>query len=185
MDLLTIFLIAVGLSFDTFAVSVSTGITISFIRFWQAVKIAATLALFQGLMPLAGWFLGNQVSSYIIIYDHWVAFGLLSFLGIKMAWESLKKDEKKSNFNPLNRMVLLGMAIATSIDALIVGVSFAFINLNIYLAILVIGGVTFFVSMIGMLFGKKVGDKLGKRVEIIGGIILVGIGVKILISHIM
>lgn len=125
MGHITILLIAVGLSFDTFAVSVSSGLTIRHIRFLQAAKIALTLALFQSMMPLLGWFLGSQVSGLIINYDHWVAFGLLSFLGLKMAYESLKKDKENSNFNPLNLMVLLGMAVATSIDALVVGVSFA------------------------------------------------------------
>jgi putative Mn2+ efflux pump MntP len=184
MDFITILLIAVGLSFDTFAVSVSSGLTIRHIRFYQAVKIAFTLAFFQALMPLIGWVLGNQVADLIVNYDHWVAFGLLSFLGIKMAYESLKKDKEDSNFNPLNLVVLLGMAVATSIDALVVGVSFALIEINIFWSILIIGVVTFLVSMIGMLFGKKVGGSLGKKMEIIGGIILIGIGLKILLSHI-
>lgn len=183
MNIITILLIAVGLSFDTFAVSVSSGLTIRHIRFLQAVKIAFTLAVFQSLMPLIGWFLGNQVSGYIANYDHWVAFGLLSVLGLKMAFESLKTDKENSNFNPLNLLVLLGMAVATSIDALVVGVSFALIEINIFWSILIIGVVTFLVSMIGMLFGKKVGGSLGKKMEIIGGIILIGIGLKILLSH--
>jgi putative Mn2+ efflux pump MntP len=183
MDFVTILLIAVGLSFDTFAVSVSSGLTIRHIRFLQGVRIAFTLAFFQSLMPLIGWILGNQVSGLIANYDHWVAFGLLCILGLKMVYESLKKDKEASNFNPLNFMVLLGMAIATSIDALVVGVSFALIEMNIYWSILVIGGVTFLVSMVGMLFGKKVGGKLGKRMEIVGGLILIGIGIKILLEH--
>jgi putative Mn2+ efflux pump MntP len=183
MNIITILLIAVGLSFDTFAVSVSSGLTIRHIRFLQAVKIAFTLAVFQSLMPLIGWFLGNQVSGYIANYDHWVAFGLLSVLGLKMAYESLKKDKENSNFNPLNLLVLLGMAVATSIDALVIGVSFALVEINIYWSILVIGVVTFLVSMVGMLFGKKVGGKLGKQMEIIGGLILIGIGIKILMEH--
>jgi putative Mn2+ efflux pump MntP len=183
MNIITILLIAVGLSFDTFAVSVSSGLTIRHIRFLQAVKIAFTLAVFQSLMPLIGWFLGNQVSGYIANYDHWVAFGLLSVLGLKMAYESLKKDKENSNFNPLNLLVLLGMAVATSIDALVIGVSFALVEINIYWSILVIGVVTFLVSMVGMLFGKKVGGKLGKQMEIIGGLILIGIGIKILLEH--
>ena len=183
MDLITILLIAVGLSFDTFAVSVSSGLTIPHIRFLQAVKIAFTLAFFQSLMPLIGWILGNQVSGLIANYDHWVAFGLLSVLGLKMAYESLKKDKENSSFNPLKPLVLLGMAVATSIDALVVGVSFALIDINIYWSIFVIGVVTFLVSMVGMLFGKKVGGKLGQQMEIIGGVILIGIGIKILLEH--
>jgi putative Mn2+ efflux pump MntP len=183
MDLFTTLLIAIGLSFDTFAVSVSTGLAVNQIRFWQGVRVAITLAFFQALMPLIGWFLGKQVSEYIVSVDHWVAFILLSALGFRMVYESFKKEDAPSEFNPLSRTVLIGMAIATSIDALVVGVSFAFINTRIYFTVIVIGIVTFLVAMIGMLFGKKVGGRLGRRMEIIGGIILVGIGVKILLEH--
>ncbi|MEI6764954.1 MAG: manganese efflux pump MntP family protein [Bacteroidota bacterium] len=183
MDLLSIILIAIGLSADTFAVSVSTGLVVNNIRFWQGVRFALVMAILQTLMPFAGWFAGSQVASYISNYDHWIAFGLLSVLGIKMILESFKKDKEESSFNPLKLTVMLGIAIATSIDALVVGVSFAMIQMNIYLSILIIGFVTFLVSMIGMLFGKKVGSRFGKRMEIIGGIILIGIGVKILLSH--
>ncbi len=183
MDFITIFLIAIGLSFDTFAVSVTTGLTISHIRFWQGIRIAIILAFFQALMPFIGWLIGKQVENLISNYDHWIAFGLLSILGIKMIYESFSKDEENKKFNPLIIWVVIGMAVATSIDALVVGVSFAFIEINIYWSLLIIGFVTFLVSMIGMLLGKKVGSKLGKRMEIIGGIILIGIGLKILLSH--
>ncbi len=185
MDFITIFLIAIGLSFDTFAVSITSGLTIKNIRFWQGVKIAITLAFFQALMPLIGWFFGKQIESLISNYDHWIAFGLLALLGFKMVYESLSNEKENSNFNPLDPLILIGMAIATSIDALVVGISFAFINMNIYWSILIIGTVTFIVAMIGMLFGKKVGGRLGKRMEIIGGFILVGIGLKILLSHLL
>ncbi len=185
MDFITILLIAVGLSFDTFAVSITTGLTIKHIKFWQGVKIAFTLAFFQALMPLLGWIFGKQIESLISNYDHWIAFGLLALLGLKMVYESLSNEKENSNFNPLDPLILVGMAIATSIDALVVGISFAFINMNIYWSILIIGVVTFIVSMIGMLFGKKIGGKLGKRMEIIGGLILIGIGLKILFSHLL
>ena len=134
-------------------------------------------------MPLFGWLLGKQVEQLINNYDHWIAFGLLAILGFKMVYESFKNDVVKSTFNPLRLTILIGMALATSIDALVVGVSFAFINMNIYWSILVIAVVTFLVSMTGILFGKKVGGRLGKRMEVIGGLILIGIGLKILISH--
>ena len=100
-----------------------------------------------------------------------------------MVYESLKNDNEKSTFNPLRISILIGMALATSVDALVVGVSFAFINMNIYWSVLVIATVTFLVSMAGILFGKKVGGRLGKRMEVIGGLILIGIGLKILLSH--
>lgn len=183
MDIISIILIAFGLSFDTFAVSVSTGIKITRLKFNQALKIALTLGFFQALMPLIGWFLGVQIESYISNYDHWIAFGLLAILGIKMIYESFSKEENCSTGNPLNPAVLIGMAIATSIDALVVGVSFAFMNMNIYLSVVIIGIITFLVSMVGMLFGKKVGGRLGKRMEIVGGLILIVIGLKTLFSH--
>jgi putative Mn2+ efflux pump MntP len=134
-------------------------------------------------MPFMGWLLGKQVEQLISNYDHWIAFGLLAILGLKMVYESLKNDNEKSTFNPLRISILIGMALATSVDALVVGVSFAFINMNIYWSVLVIATVTFLVSMVGILFGKKVGGSLGKRMEVIGGLILIGIGLKILLSH--
>jgi putative Mn2+ efflux pump MntP len=177
-------LIAIGLSFDTFAVSVSTGLTISQIKFWQAIRIAIVLAIFQVLMPFLGWLGGTQVERYIRNFDHWIAFGLLSILGIKMIVETFKNAEEKK-FNPLLLSVLVVMAIATSIDALVVGISFALLNTNIYFAISVIGTVTFLVAMIGMLLGKNVNGKFGKKAQIIGGLILIGIGLKILLSHLL
>ena len=134
-------------------------------------------------MPFMGWLLGKQVEQLINNYDHWIAFGLLAILGVKMVYESFKNDNEKSTFNPLRLSILIGMALATSVDALVVGVSFAFINMNIYWSVLVIATVTFLVSMVGILFGKKVGGSLGKRMEVIGGLILIGIGLKILLSH--
>lgn len=181
MQIIELFLIAIGLSFDTFAVSISTGLTISHIQFWQGCRIAIVLAFFQSLMPFLGWFGGTQIERYIKDYDHWIAFGLLSAIGLKMIIDSFKEAEDK-RFNPFLISVLLGMAIATSIDALVVGVSLAFMDINIYLAILIIGSVTFLTSMVGMLLGKNLNSKFGSKVEIIGGLILIGIGLKILIT---
>ncbi len=183
MELFTIILIAFGLTVDSFAVSISTGIVVSHIRFLQAVRIAIVLAVFQGAMPLIGWFLGFQVKDIIVDYDHWIAFILLFLIGTKMIYESFKNEETKKNFNPLKYSVMIGMAIATSIDALIVGVSFAFININITIATIIIGTLTFLVSMIGMFAGKKIGIFFGRKIEFAGGIVLIGIGVKILIQH--
>ncbi|MFC2138393.1 manganese efflux pump MntP family protein, partial [Bacteroidota bacterium] len=119
---------------------------------------------------------------YIIEIDHWIAFILLAIIGIKMIFESRKKDCEK-NINPLNLWINLGMGIATSIDALIVGVSFALFELNIVLAVFIIGSVTFLAAMLGVLFGKKTGIKFGKKMEIAGGILLILIGFKILVEH--
>jgi len=135
-------------------------------------------------MPFIGWLGGRQIAQYVQEYDHWVAFILLGALGIKMIVDAFSKEEEKS-FNPLVVSVLIGMAIATSIDALVVGVTLAFINMNIYLAVGIIGFVTFMASMLGMLLGKNVHGHFGQKVEILGGIILLGIGTKILVSHLM
>lgn len=190
MDFLSIFLIAFGLSMDSFAVSVSSGLVLPQIKFRKAVIIAFSLAFFQGFMPFVGWMFGLRLVEYLKPIDHWVAFILLSILSVKMIVESLKKEEQRTNFNPLKPSVLITMSVATSIDALIVGMSLAFIDLNhsiLWLAILIpvfiIGSVTFIMSMLGILFGKKVGERFGKRMEMIGGIVLFLIGARILAEH--
>ncbi len=183
MGLLSILLIAIGLCFDTFAVSITAGLVANRINFFQATKIAIVLAVFQLLMPLLGWFLGSQIADKICEFDHWLAFGLLSLIGLKMIIESLKPEENRKEMNPFNPTVLIAMALSTSIDSLIVGVSFAFIDINITLSVIIIGATTYIVAMLGMLFGKKVGGAFGKRMEIVGGLILIGIGIKILLEH--
>jgi manganese efflux pump family protein len=182
MQIFEIILIGLGLSFDTFAVSVSTGLIKKNIRFWQGVKIALVLALFQSAMPLLGWFGGSQVAKYVTSIDHWIAFGLLSMIGFKMIIDALKGEEE-NKVNPLLIKVLLIMGLATSIDSLVVGVTFAFVQVNLYQSIMIIGIITFLSAMVGMLIGKSATGKFGKKVEIIGGLILFGIGLKILIEH--
>ena len=134
-------------------------------------------------MPVAGWFLGSQVKDLISHVDHWLAFGVLSLIGIKMILESLKNEKDRKDIDPLKLPVLIGIAIATSIDALIAGVSFAFIDMNILISAATIGLITGIAAMLGMLSGKKAGKKLGKKMEFLGGIILIGIGIKILLEH--
>lgn len=182
MDLLTLFLLSIGLCFDTFAVSVSSGLLRKEIIFWQAVRIAFFLALFQAIMPVLGWLGGITIKGWIESYDHWIALGILSILGIKMLIESFKKSEEK-NINPLDIKVIISMALATSIDAFAVGISFAIIEVNMLLAFIIIGSVTFIASMLGILFGKKTGSHFGQKMEIIGGIILIAIGIKIVLEH--
>ncbi|GAB4374863.1 MAG: manganese efflux pump MntP family protein [Calditrichia bacterium] len=184
MKIAVLTLIALGLSFDTFAVSISTGLIIRHIRFWQGFRIAIVLAFFQSVMPFFGWLGGIQVEKYLYDYDHWIAFGLLSAIGFKMIIDSFK-DSPDKKFNPLWFPVLISMAIATSIDALVVGITLAFIDTSIYLALIIIGSVTFLVSMVGMLLGKNITGKFGKKVEIVGGLILIGIGTKILMNHLL
>lgn len=182
MDIFTITLIAIGLSFDSFAVSVSCGLILNKIKFIQALRFALLLAIFQGLMPILGWIIGTELKNYIVELDHWIAFILLSIVGIKMILDS-KKHTNEKTANPLSLLINLTLAFATSIDALIAGLSFAFFNINIYITIFIIASITFIVSMLGVLFGKKTGSKLGKRMEQIGGVILIGIGSKILSEH--
>jgi len=183
MEFTVLLLIAIGLSFDTFAASICIGITVQQIRFPQALKIAVILSAFQALMPAIGWLLGSQVKDMISHVDHWIAFGLLSLIGIKMIWESLKKEEECKVIDPFKPAVLFGIAVATSIDALVTGVSFAFLDVNIILSVVTIGIITCMSAMLGMLFGKKAEKHFGKRMEIVGGIILIAIGIKILIEH--
>lgn len=176
-------LVAIGLSFDTFAVSVSIGVMRCQIRFRQATWLALVMAFFQGAMPLAGWILGEQLVVFTNGLGHYLAFALLSGIGIKMIVESLKPEEKRNPVNPFKLIVIVGMAISTSIDALVVGFSFAFIEVNIFQTILIIGFATYLFAMLGMLFGKKAGLRFGKRMEIVGGLVLLGLGFKILLEN--
>lgn len=182
MDFFIIFLVAISLSFDTFAISVSSGLACQQIKFLETCKIALTLGFFHALMPLSGWFLGTKMGSYIANFDHWIAFGLLLFLGIKMIREAVKRVKEKK-FDPLKPFTLLIIAFATSIDALTVGFTFSLMHISIIITALVIGFVTFIASMTGIFIGKNFKTKTPELLDIIGGIILIGIGVKILIEH--
>lgn len=184
MDLITILAIALGLSFDTFAVSLSYGVVRNEIIFRQATGVAIIFALFQGGLTVAGYFLGSFVSGALKDADHWVAFGLLLFLGGKMMIEGMReqKDEIRDYNNPL---MLCTAAVATSIDAFAVGVSLALLSVEIWIAGFLIGTVTFFASMMAIRIGKSAGERLGNKVEILGGIILIAIGIKILLEHLL
>jgi len=184
LDLLTLIIIALGLSFDSFAVSVCSGLSLckKHIKLKDTLKIAGSLAFFQALMPLIGWILGNTVKDLIEDYDHWVAFGLLMILGLKMIYESRKSSVSKIK-KPTQWRVLIPMSLATSIDALAVGITFAFLVQNMLVPVTVIGLITFGVSLTGLYMGRKMGTRLASKAEIFGGIILIGIGIKILIEH--
>lgn len=185
MEILTVILLAIGLSFDSFAVSVCSGLNVPHIRFFQAAKIAIFLAVFQGLMPLIGWLVGNSMKSLIEPVDHWIAFGLLSLIGGKMVIESFLNSETREIKNPLHIRVILLLSVATSIDALAVGFSFATLLDRILVAAVIIGAVTFIASMLGILLGKKTGPKINRFAEVTGGLILVFIGTKIMIEHLL
>ena len=182
-DLITYLLIGIGLSFDSFAVSVSCGLMRQGIKFKQATVIAFSLAFFQAGFPVIGWLIGSSLNDLIASLDHWIAFLLLAFVGIKMMVEGIKPDGSLQKFDPFNIMVVLGLSVATSIDALVVGLSFGLLDLQIWLAVFIIGAVTFIASMLGMLFGKNIPAKRSRQSLILGGIILAAIGIKILIEH--
>lgn len=183
MEIFTIILLAIGLSFDSFAVSVCSGLNLPHIRFFQAAKIAIFLAVFQAFMPLIGWLVGNSMKSLIEPVDHWIAFGLLILIGGKMIIESFTSAGTREIKNPLHIRVILILSLATSIDALAVGFSFSTILSNIMPVVFIIGLITFIASMLGILLGKKTGPKVSRYAEILGGLILIFIGTKILIEH--
>lgn len=184
MDYITILAIAFGLSFDTFTVSLSYGVIKNKILFRQAVRIALVLAIFQGGMVVAGYFLGSIVSEVLEAIDHWIALGLLAFLGIRMMIEGFKRKEPDEIKDYSKTMDLLTVAIGTSIDAFAVGISFALLNIMIWQSGIIIGIVTFLASMTAIRIGKSAGSRLGNKVEIIGGLILIAIGMKIFLEHI-
>jgi len=183
MDLITIFLLAVGLGVDAFSVAIGIGAA-NTKRSWAPVlRLSAAFGLFQFAMPLAGWLAGLTVVGFIANYDHWVAFALLAYVGSKMIWEALGKDEKKETNDQTKGLPLLLLSIATSIDALAVGFGFSLLKTDIILPALIIGVVCFLMTATGMLFGKRLAGIFGKKVGIVGGVVLIAIGVKILVDH--
>ncbi|WP_206459580.1 manganese efflux pump MntP [Anaerovorax sp. IOR16] len=181
MNLTGIFLIAVGLSMDAFAVAVCKGLSMQRMRWKNAFIVAIYFAIFQALMPLIGYYVGVQFSDSIVQVDHWIAFVLLSLIGGNMILESRKKDEVFDDRMNFSHMLVL--AVATSIDALAVGVTFAFLKVQIFEAVLQIGLVTLFLSLIGVKIGTIFGIKYKSKAELFGGIILILMGIKILLEH--
>ncbi len=182
MTFIELCLISLGLAMDAFAVSVSNGMVISNLRLCDALKFGLFFGFFQMLMPLIGWTAGRLFSDYITAFDHWVAFILLAYIGIKMILDA-KNGEEASGSTKFK--VLLVLAIATSIDALAAGITFAFMAVNIWFSIFIIGFITLVLSTAGALLGCRAGCALGSRAQIAGGILLVGMGLKILIEHLM
>ena len=190
MTNLDIWLLAIGLAMDCFAVSIASGIIMKSIRLRPMLSMAFAFGFFQALMPLLGWIGASFFSHLIEDWDHWIAFAILVFLGGRMVCESFKDEECRHEFDPTNLKVLLTLAVATSIDALAVGISFAFLGTYSISTILppigIIGLVSFVLSLAGLMFGICFGHGLARklRAELWGGIILIAIGTKILIEHI-
>lgn len=191
MEVVEVLLLSVVLSLDAFSVALSKGIALKKISWKEPLLCGIWFGVFQALMPLIGYFvyelLGNAVGDIITIIDHWIAFAALGFIGVKMIYESFKDDESQNSSFAFK--VMLGMAIATSIDALAGGISINVDGYNIWFAITSIGVITFGLSALGAFLGHKCGntlkDKLGNKVEIIGGVILILLGLKILIEHLV
>lgn len=183
MDAATTVFLSLGLAADAFAVAVSSGLAIKHMKVNKALKIALFFGGFQALMPLIGWLFGLTFSFLITPIDHWIAFGLLSFIGGKMIYESLQSEECQKKFNPLDTGTLIALSVATSIDALAVGIGFAVLKTSIGPVVSAIGFITFFVVFAGVFIGHKCGNLFGKKIEFLGGGILIAIGSNILWSH--
>lgn len=189
MGFIELLLTAVGLAMDAFAVSICKGLGMRKMRYGQAVVIGLYFGVFQALMPLIGWLLGTSFSRYIQAFDHWIAFVLLAFIGGKMLWDVFHEEDEAETAQKLDAKLdhreLFMLAIATSIDALAVGIAFACLDVEIWSSVSIIGIVTFVISFCGVWIGNRFGGRFEKKAGIAGGIVLMGIGVKILLDHLI
>jgi len=183
MSLWEILLLAVGVSMDAFAVSIGKGLSVKKITPKEILTVALWFGGFQALMPLIGYFLGYSFAELVTKIDHWIAFGLLAFIGGNMIREALNGGDEKPADSSFSFRTMLLLAIATSIDALAVGISLAFLQVSIWLPIAIIGVTTASFSSLGLLIGKKVGSRFHRAAELLGGLILLAIGLKILVEH--
>ena len=186
MPFLTLLAIAVALAMDAFAVALATGICLRQAKAAQTLRMAGAFGLFQALMPIAGWLLGLSVREHIEAYDHWIAFVLLGAIGGKMLWEARGGPEEKEEAAPKDLFglkVMFVLAVATSIDALAVGLSLAMLGNGIWYASVVIGVVTGCLSLVAIRLGHRLGRTFGTRMEVAGGILLIAIGLKVLVEH--
>jgi putative Mn2+ efflux pump MntP len=187
--MIALFGMALSLSLDAFAVSVSSGLSIRGLRLRYALRASFFFGLFQFLMPLAGWYLGSAFAAYIRPFDHWIAFALLGFIGGKMIVEALRRsgetrtDESPERADIRGLKTLLILSVATSIDALAAGISLSIMGHGVWGSAAIIGGITFLICLCGFEFGRRIGLVLEKWAQITGGLMLIGIGVKILLEH--
>jgi putative Mn2+ efflux pump MntP len=185
MSLIKIIGIGIGLSMDALSVSVVNGCAIKELKFKHAFRMSFFFGFFQAIMPVIGWAAGLAFLSYIQDFDHWIAFGLLTIVGLKMIWESRSLKQDYSSKNCIHLPTLLMLSIATSIDALAVGLSFSILKVQIILPVVIIGAITFILCLVGVYIGNRVGHFFENKLELIGGLILIGIGIKILIEHLV
>ena len=185
MSFFEILMIAVGLSMDACAVSLAAGTSEHVDGARAEFRLWWHFGLFQAIMPIIGWFLGSTVTSWIAPVDHWIAFGLLAFVGGRMIQSGFDADGKGFTTNPTRGKTMVMLAVATSIDALAIGLSLAFLDVTIWYPSIIIGAVTASLSFVSLRLGRFLSDKFGKRMEIIGGIILILIGLRILLEHLL
>ena len=184
MELLAVVAIAVGLAMDTFAVSIVTGAAYKQLHIRHTLRMAGFFGGFLAFLPVVGYLAGLTARQYVSNYDHWIAFGILAAVGLKMIYESFKIKEERRTPNPANLAVVFALAVATSIDALAVGITLSLITSAIALAVIIIGVVTFGLSFAGVYIGKKFGHFFEGGIEVIGGLVLIGLGIKIVIQHV-
>ena len=182
MSIIEIILIGIGLAMDAFAVSICKGLSMKKLEFRKAIVIALYFGIFQAVMPIIGYYLGERFESLVTSIDHWIILGLLVFIGANMIKESFEKENTEANDN-VDMKTMLILAIATSIDALAVGITFAFFEINVISVVLAIGIITFILSVIGVKIGNKFGEKYKRKSEFVGGLILILIGIKVLMEH--
>lgn len=182
MGVVELILIAIGLAMDAFAVSLGKGLTLKRVEGKFALVAGAWFGGFQALMPIIGYLLGRTFAGFVISVDHWIAFVLLALIGINMIRDTLWGDKEQHTSDFSARSMFL-MAVATSIDALAVGVTMAFLDVNIWIAATVIGVITFALSAVGVVLGYRFGTLLGSKAGLLGGVILIGLGVKIILEH--
>jgi putative Mn2+ efflux pump MntP len=183
MDIATTLAIAFGLAMDAFAVSVAGGTGAGELRIRKAVKMATSFGAFQTFMPVIGWLAGTGLLCYISSFDHWIAFGLLTFVGCKMIYEATRAQSENKKTDYANNHVLLMLSVATSIDALAVGLAFAFLEASILPSVALIGIITFLLSLTGSHMGSRLGHLTGSKIEVLGGLILITLGLKIVLEH--
>lgn len=184
-EFLTTSFLALALSADAMAVSMTSGLMIRHIKINKALKIALFFGVFQAIMPLLGWVIGLTFRELMTSFDHWIAFVLLGLIGGKMIYESLQENSEEKKFNPLDNSTLLALAIATSIDALAAGLGLSMLKSSIFLACTLIGVITFFLSFFAVFLGHRFGGLFNQKIEILGGLILIIIGSKILCEHLI
>ena len=183
VDFWTVLLIAFGLAMDAFAVALGVGTTRHDIWFRPGFRLAFHFGLFQFMMPFIGWGVGATIVQFIAAYDHWIAFGLLAYVGGKMIKESFEKGGHVSSADPTRSWTLVMLAVATSIDALAVGLSLAMLKVQILYPSIIIGIVAAGMTVLGLALGNRLGKTFGKRMELVGGLVLLGIGLRVVLSH--